>query len=83
MSLNLFFYLLPAVAIACISLPNHIIDTSKCTRHWLAILLIFSSVTGLLGYKEFAITLMLVTFFGVCLFFLHKTIKQLKHIEIK
>lgn len=83
MSLNLFFYVLPVVVIACISLPNHIIDTSKCTRHWIAILTIVSCISGLLGFKELSITILVIIGVGISLTFLHKYIKEQGHIEIK
>ncbi len=83
MSLNLFFFLVIAVAIFCISIPNKIIDTSNCTRHWLAILTIIASIVGIRGYVEISFLIFFVLLTVIALVHIHKVIKQVKHIEIK
>lgn len=86
MNLNLFFFILPVVAILCISIPNSIVNTSKCTSHWVAILTILSGIAGIIGKTEIAfsiITCILIFLTFIVINHIYKVIKDQKHIEIK
>lgn len=83
MSPNLFFILLPIMAIICISIPNRIVNTAKCTSHWIAIMTILAGIAGILNKVDIAFSIMFVLLIVLAILHIHKVIKQHNQIEIK
>lgn len=83
MSLNLFFWIIIAIAILCISISNKVIDTSHCTRHWIAILTICAGIAGLRGSIEVSFILIFLVLLAIGLFYIHRFIKQWNHVQMK
>lgn len=82
MSLNLFFVLIIIVSIICISIPNSILDTSNCTRHWVALITIISGIIGMRGHVEIAFIFLTTLGLVVCSVLIHRHLKSINHIGI-